>query len=725
MPFAARSDVVPAAVRLILDRYCPEAVAAGAGHSCFQPQIQLPQPPQQPNTLSAQLPTALAAAAAELQSSCASSGGGSPSSDDLRLQQLESLVVHGEAHLLQRHEQSWACLLRLAGQDCCGQPGQVQQAQPVTRPQSSASGCLEAQASIAPIWTELLDEQLPVQQSVSIVWPVMHAWVGAVLGACQAASPTQQPTIPAGSSTQQLLPNGWDELLAALKGLQQEVQEALPAPSQPVVDDPLQACSAGVTPTVEGGLNCSNLSASASPAAAGLTARQLRQQEMLQELCPAVPALLQSADLQTLLQADGECPNTMALVVLLRLAASTSSLWLPLLSAGSSAAPAVSSDSRGVSPCKQDGHLNLQLPAMLPPAQPRAAMVPQETTADQQQATTCDLRSSSTDVSPSSSSSDVRSPRSSWPDELLSSAQLWPSEEETEEDAAAITREERTLRCWINSVLHRLAGSSSGGTAAALTGGPPLLGHSYSVDSGIAAGTVQGHQRPGDAVNGVGHGPVRWNSLGGCSSAPVRAAVQPGAPLGTTGVLRSVSAGVAAAAAQISSADDCGGSPGHSRSISADACGTSADLSLNGWAGEPAAPSGFTEGLSAHAAADVSAGGSSVSSLFGAELRSGVLLLEILDLLQPGCVDWRLANRPPFPPRTAQLKALENCQLALKIAQVGTLHKALQQVPYQGWWAFCMSTTLRAAMFHKAACSALHELVQMAQYSRHWVGVAL
>jgi hypothetical protein len=59
-----------------------------------------------------------------------------------------------------------------------------------------------------------------------------------------------------------------------------------------------------------------------------------------------------------------------------------------------------------------------------------------------------------------------------------------------------------------------------------------------------------------------------------------------------------------------------------------------------------------------------------VSSLFGAELRSGVLLLEILELLQPGCVDWRLANRPPFVSRTAQLKALENCQLALKVAQV-------------------------------------------------------
>lgn len=84
---------------------------------------------------------------------------------------------------------------------------------------------------------------------------------------------------------------------------------------------------------------------------------------------------------------------------------------------------------------------------------------------------------------------------------------------------------------------------------------------------------------------------------------------------------------------------------------------------------------------------------SSVSSLFGAELRSGVLLLEILELLQPGCVDWRLANRPPFVSRTAQLKALENCQLALKIAQVGSFSQfagfgcvAGYVVAVQGFW---------------------------------------
>jgi hypothetical protein len=75
---------------------------------------------------------------------------------------------------------------------------------------------------------------------------------------------------------------------------------------------------------------------------------------------------------------------------------------------------------------------------------------------------------------------------------------------------------------------------------------------------------------------------------------------------------------------------------------------------------------------------------SSIHSLFGAELRSGVLLLQLLDLLQPGSIDWRAVNKPPFVSRTAQLKALENCQLALKVAQVcaGSWGKAAYCLPF-------------------------------------------
>jgi hypothetical protein len=65
--------------------------------------------------------------------------------------------------------------------------------------------------------------------------------------------------------------------------------------------------------------------------------------------------------------------------------------------------------------------------------------------------------------------------------------------------------------------------------------------------------------------------------------------------------------------------------------------------------------------------------------LFGPELRSGVLLLELLELLQPGCVDWRLANKLPFKMGGArvQLLALENCQMALQIAKVGAAGAAI------------------------------------------------
>lgn len=156
---------------------------------------------------------------------------------------------------------------------------------------------------------------------------------------------------------------------------------------------------------------------------------------------------------------------------------------------------------------------------------------------------------------------------------------------------------------------------------------------------------------------------------------------QPGSSSGG-GVFRSSSAGAAAVAAHLNVAVPGSNAAAHSRSISADAVSGAVDVdaSLDGWAGEPAAP---TTPTAAAAAAAASAGGgsgssraaavpaiSSIHSLFGAELRSGVLLLQLLDLLQPGSIDWRAVNKPPFVSRTAQLKALENCQLALKVAQV-------------------------------------------------------
>lgn len=327
-----------------------------------------------------------------------------------------------------------------------------------------------------------------------------------------------------------------------------------------------------------------------------------------------------------------------------------------------------------------------------------------------------------------------RSPRSSWPDELLSTAQLWPGDVESEDDAAAITREERTLRCWINSVLHQGTNALSAAAAVTTTSSDPLQGrlsHTYSVDSCLRAGRVQA-QGSGDAATGAAC-PLRTQSTVGGSadgsqqrSGPLQlpAGATPGGISGasSSAVFRSSSAGAAAVAAHLDGSG-AGSSLTHTRSISADAPGAAADLSLDGWGGKPAAPTtptspaaiaaagagAFTPlhaGAGVRSCAVVVPSISSVSSLFGAELRSGVLLLEILELLQPGCVDWRLANRPPFVSRTAQLKALENCQLALNIAQVCVSCQfarfsclAEQVVPLQG--LACMSKLQPAYMTWK------------------------
>lgn len=285
-----------------------------------------------------------------------------------------------------------------------------------------------------------------------------------------------------------------------------------------------------------------------------------------------------------------------------------------------------------------------------------------------------------------------RSPRNSWPDELLNTSQLWPGDVANEDDAAAISREERTLRCWINSVLHRNAAAAAAGGAAC----QQQLAQSFSVDSGLLS-SAQDEQPL--LLGGQGAGPLRSQSCGGSYKGSAAAAT---GQQQEQAVPRSSSPGAAAAAAVAASADLGSSSttgtislpaPADNRSISADitehAAADSPRLTSTS-AAEPDAPSTPTAAAASAAPlfsqASVGAGGlpakgaaaaaarvptiSSVTSLFGAELRSGLLLLEILELLQPGCVDWRLANRPPFVSRTAQLKALENCQLALKIAQV-------------------------------------------------------
>jgi hypothetical protein len=256
---------------------------------------------------------------------------------------------------------------------------------------------------------------------------------------------------------------------------------------------------------------------------------------------------------------------------------------------------------------------------------------------------------------------------SSWPAELLSGTQLWPGEDAEGEDAAAISREERTLRAWMNSLLHQHSTAVAGGSA-----------------------------RTSDSSSSSTNSLRPRASAGGASSGWQSPRVAAAAAAGKAGVARHGDAGAAPPA----------------RSISADAAacssadeGTRGDAQLLSWCAAPsslpssprttrphaaaatparappttaaAASAGIISSSTAAAAAGSTAGPmalaprlTSVSSLFGGEVRSGVLLLELLELLVPGCVDWRVANRPPFQKRTAQLRALENCQLALTIAKV-------------------------------------------------------
>lgn len=48
-------------------------------------------------------------------------------------------------------------------------------------------------------------------------------------------------------------------------------------------------------------------------------------------------------------------------------------------------------------------------------------------------------------------------------------------------------------------------------------------------------------------------------------------------------------------------------------------------------------------------------------NLFSDDIRSGWLLLEVIDAIEPGCVNWKLAFKPPFKPLVRRIKSVENC----------------------------------------------------------------
>lgn len=203
----------------------------------------------------------------------------STSSDmqDSLQQQLEACIVLGEAVRLQQHQHVWERLQQLV-------------------PPPSASGVQDTSQPAA--------GQHSLRHASQVV-PVLQAWASVVAGAADNTDAGQQQQQVSGSSDQQL-PLQWDKLLTSLQHLQQQVQAAVSneRSQQLKQADQLQ----GDQPLLEA----------------------------LQQLCGSgvLPVLLQPADL------DARQPHlgygSMALVVLMRLAAATADLWRPLLPASHS-----------------------------------------------------------------------------------------------------------------------------------------------------------------------------------------------------------------------------------------------------------------------------------------------------------------------------------------------------------------------------------------------------
>eukprot|EP00727_Mastigamoeba_balamuthi_P000787 m51a1_g10705 putative actin bundling protein (612) ;mRNA; f:168336-170949 len=52
------------------------------------------------------------------------------------------------------------------------------------------------------------------------------------------------------------------------------------------------------------------------------------------------------------------------------------------------------------------------------------------------------------------------------------------------------------------------------------------------------------------------------------------------------------------------------------------------------------------------------------------DLKDGLVLIQLFDKVQPGIVNWKRVNRPPYtPPMTAPMKKLENCNYAVELGK--------------------------------------------------------
>jgi hypothetical protein len=247
----------------------------------------------------------------------------------LCIQQLESCILLGSAVQLQQLLQNdWDYLIQVAAIS-------VQQV-----------GVDQAQQQQKAQHKELCAE---LQQAVAVCWPPMQAWVTTIVGAgCQHGPLAQH------CQEDQQQPAQWDQLLAVLKHLQQQVQGAVSTGVQP---NPLQQDSPAASSETLQAVSAERSSAAASssppkPARQSSIEHsrclQARQQTLL-GLCSSIPPLLQPRDLDGSLEAAAGVPDSLVSVVLMRLAAATLNLWRPLLASSTTHQPAAAAADAGAS----------------------------------------------------------------------------------------------------------------------------------------------------------------------------------------------------------------------------------------------------------------------------------------------------------------------------------------------------------------------------------------
>lgn len=292
-------------------------------HVCPDPGASSADVPQ--GSLAAQF-VGTAAALAEAWAHDSKDSGVAGQDAAMCMQQLESCILLGSAAQLQLQLQDgWGILNQLAASSA--QQVDADQAQQQQQQDQYKELCVE------------------LQQAVVVCWPLLQAWVTATLEAGCLQGPEAQRC-----QEGQQQPAQWDRLLAVLKQLQQQVQGAVSTVAQPnPLQQDSQAASGETAQAVSAEPRTSSGSSAAASSSLPKTSRQSlteldsrcqqARQQVLLELCSTVPPLLQPRDLAGPLEVAAGAPDSLVLVVLMRLAAATQHMWQPLLAAASHTTP--------------------------------------------------------------------------------------------------------------------------------------------------------------------------------------------------------------------------------------------------------------------------------------------------------------------------------------------------------------------------------------------------